>query len=302
MATAAALNARGKRDTSKTVRGDPTRLAKRFAFVEEQARCTRECGLDIPGQRNKSDVTSSPSAYAMYLSTTDFTGVTQATRITPPGGYSNTNCCATSGAAGDLADCDTRLPPNTPDQPALSQPCDTASPAGCCIYRGRGRRPVKKLGPGQLAQWRMGPAPNRMQRIGNVKPRSADTTARAIRVGEPITTSNLTVANGTVMPVLDGSGAYTTYLKESIGNTNPNTASGCSGPDCFPGGSWQGWPVTYSAQGRQSVVRQIPDSNCQPNPSPGCLTSRLATTAQPSTRCSPYVSAINRNEDCPKEC
>jgi hypothetical protein len=283
MATAAALNARGKRDTSKTVRGEPTRLAKRFAFVKEPARCTRECGLDIPGHRNKSDVTSSPSAYAMYLSTTDFTGVTQATRITPPNGYSNTNCCATSGAAGDLADCDLRLPPNT------------ASPAGCCIYRGRGRRPVKKFGPGQLAQWRMGPTPNRMQRIGNVKPRSADTTARAIRVGEPVVTSNLTVANGTVIPVLDGSGAYTTYLKESIGN-------GCDGPDCFAGGPWQGWPITYSSQGRQSVVRQIPDSNCQPNPSPGCLTSRLATTAQPSTRCSPYVSAINSRSECPEQC
>lgn len=292
MSTSAALHGHRQRDTSKTVRGDPTRLAKRSATINSVELCHKQCGINVPGKRNPSSAGSSPSAYAMYLSTTDYTGPTQSTRITPPGGYSNTNCCATSAVNWDTASCGSQLTPSTP---ALSLPCDTASPATCCIYRGRGRTPVKKLGPGQLQQWRMGPTPNRMERIGNVKPRSADTTARALRVRIPIATSNVTVKDGNVVPVLKDSSAYTTYVKES-------TEGGCSGNNCSDGGSWQKWPIIYSAQGRYGTTKQPANSSCNLRSSPVCITGRLATSMQPPLRCAPHSLALSQNVDCSKNC
>ena len=107
----------------------------------------------------------------MYVSNSANTGMTQQRRITPPGGYRNTLCCGESTGIGDQCGGGPKVP------------------AGCCIYQGRGVIPSQKWSPSQLAPWRMGPTPNRMQRIGNVVPPSPANSPRMIRatpiVGTP---------------------------------------------------------------------------------------------------------------------
>lgn len=275
MATAAALKGHGQKDKTKCFRADPTRLAKRLAETQEPKPCPLQRGLDTPGKRNKSDVTSSPTAYAMYLSTTDYTGITQKTRITPPSGYSNTNCCAAPPG-----------PPKPPPHRVLSN--DVPVAGGCCIYRGRGQKPVKKLGPQQLSQFSMGPTPNRMQRIGNVKPRSSDTTAQAIRVGQPVTVNNLQVADGMVTPTLGSTGDYIQYLKESSVDCNGSESGITDQP-------WQKWPVVLKGEGRRTIVSQSLQPWCDYNAPQKDLRFRLATAAQPPVRCSPKRIALEAN-------
>jgi hypothetical protein len=159
---------------------DITRLAKRN--TANALHGTRNCiGRDClplppPGYRPRTSASSSPTAYAMYVSNTANSGMTQQRRITPPRGYSNTLCC--SGSTDADADVNYEVCGGGPKVPF-----------GCCIYRGRGVRPNKKWSPSQLAPWRMGPAPNRMQRIGNVQPPSTANIPRMARatpiVGTP---------------------------------------------------------------------------------------------------------------------
>ena len=148
------------------------RNAKREAITNaRQGRdCTgvKYCGQPIPGRRNPNQASSSPTAYAMYLSTTPSTGPTQSTRIPPPSGYKSTVCCGGSSSGRDLPDV---------EPPVVAGAVDCAGSitrVPTSIYRGRGTLPKRNPQPSQLASWRMSPVPNMMQRIGNVRPPPAE--------------------------------------------------------------------------------------------------------------------------------
>ena len=144
------------------------RQAKRNAIIESrQGRdcpSVKYCGQPIPGRRHPNQASSSPTALAMYLSTTPSTGPTQSTRTPPPSGYSNTVCCGEGSSGRDL-------PKIEPSVVAGGFSCGgPMTHVQSSIYRGRGTLPKKNWQPSQLASWRMSPAPNRMERIGNVRP------------------------------------------------------------------------------------------------------------------------------------
>ena len=144
------------------------REAKREAMLNaRQGRnCpdVKYCGQPIPGRRNPNQASSSPTALAMYLSTTPSTGPTQSTRIPPPGGYSSTVCCGGRSPGRDLPD----VEPPVVAGGFYSAGSLTRVPSS--IYRGRGTLPKRNWQPSQLASWRMSPVPNMMQRVGNVRP------------------------------------------------------------------------------------------------------------------------------------
>ena len=274
MSTAAAIRGRHSKDTTRTVKADAVRLAKKAAYVEMPGPCTRECGIDTPGRRNVSNVSSSPAAFAMYLSTTDYTGVTQARSITPPSGYSNTNCCADD--AGSCA---------LPNTAAIdNQQCSTPGASGCCIYRGRGIKPTKKYTPGQLAAWRMGPVPNRMQRIGNVKPKSAADNEVAARVGKQVAFNNLPVIDNAVHPVLGSNGAYVDYIK--------NSNIDCQTGECYRQEPWQNWPIAIKTQTGETACRLHDEVACRNTTIPNSVQLRLSAALNPPIRCSPNRVAL----------
>lgn len=144
------------------------REAKRTAITNARQRqeCpdVKYCGQPIPGRRDPNQASSSPTAYAMYLSNTPSTGLTQSTRIPPPAGYSNTVCCGGGSIGRDLP----KIEPPVVAGSVNSGRSLSRIPSS--IYRGRGTLPKRNWQPSQLAPWRMGPTPNRMQRIGNVRP------------------------------------------------------------------------------------------------------------------------------------
>lgn len=184
---------------------DVTRLAKRNAA--NAVHSTRHCiGPDClprppPGRRPRTSASSSPTAYAMYVSNSVNTGMTQQHRITPPGGYSNTFCCDESTGA----DVNREVCGGGPK-----------TPFGCCTYRGRGVRPNKNWSPSQLAPWRMSPAPNQMQRIGNVQPPSTANVPRMVRASPIVGTPGL---KG--QPSDLSSSEYLSEVKQSANYTGP---------------------------------------------------------------------------------
>lgn len=144
------------------------RQAKRNAIVgsRQWGDCPsgKYCGQPIPGRRHPNQASSSPTALAMYLSTTPTTGATQSTRTPPPSGYSNTVCCGEGNSGRDL-------PKIEPAVVAGGFSCGgPMTRVQSSTYRGRGTIPKRNWQPSQLASWRMSPAPNRMERIGNVRP------------------------------------------------------------------------------------------------------------------------------------
>jgi hypothetical protein len=148
------------------------REAKRTAITN--ARQGRECpdvkycGQPIPGRRNPNQASSSPTAHAMYLSNTPSTGLTQSIRIPPPAGYSNTVCCGGGSTGRELQ----KIEPPVVAGGVNSGIAISHVPSS--TYRGRGTLPKRNWQPSQLAPWRMGPTPNRMQRIGNVRPQPSE--------------------------------------------------------------------------------------------------------------------------------
>lgn len=142
------------------------REAKRTAITDNRLNCPNQkyCGQSIPGRRRPNQASSSPTAHAMYLSNTPSTGLTQSIRITPPSGYSNTVCCGDGSPGRDIP----KIKP-----PVVAGGVSSGgqiSHIQSSLYRGRGTLPKRNWQPSQLSSWRMSPAPNRMQRIGNVRP------------------------------------------------------------------------------------------------------------------------------------
>ena len=185
---------------------DVTRLAKRNAanavHGTRDCRIPRDCSpRPSPGRRPITSASSSPTAYAMYVSNTANSGMTQQRRITPPNGYSNTICCGEpTGADVNREVCD--------GGPKV--------PFGCCIYRGRGVRPNKRWLPSQLAPWQMGPSPNQMQRIGNVQPPSTADIPRIAR-----TTPIVGTPGFKGQPSDLSSSEYLSKVKQSANYTGP---------------------------------------------------------------------------------
>jgi hypothetical protein len=255
-------------NTSKPVRGDAVTIAKKLAYVPEPNPCAPACGLSIPGHRDVSTATSSPTALAMYLANTDHTGLTQRTRETPPSGYSSTNCCGGVASTSCSSDAANITPAGTP--------------VGCCTYRGTGVRPNKSWTPAQLAPWRMGPAPNAYRRIGNVQPRSLDTTARSLRGGRPVATNNLSVsvsASGavTVTPTLDTASAYTEYLKTSSETLCTTDDGVCRDVP------WEEWKLDGAMGDAEIVVQARSITKTRVT---------LPPALPPPLTCSPYVAAV----------